>query len=73
MILDESSGKHWGNASLRNRVLQVKPKYHLFGHEHDAYGTEKHDGIIFSNGSSLDDNYQMSHNPKVFQYNNYRL
>lgn len=65
-ILDKSSGIHWGNASLRDRVLMVKPKYHLFGHAHNAYGTEKYDGIIFSNGASLDDNYTKMNNPKMF-------
>lgn len=68
MILDESNGSHWGNVAIRNRVLQVKPKYHLFGHAHDAYGTEKREGIIFSNASSLDDFYMMRHKPKLFVY-----
>lgn len=66
MILDESSGIHWGNAPLRNRVQEVMPKYHFFGHAHDAFGTEKHDGIVFSNGTSLDDNYNIRNKPKVF-------
>lgn len=66
MILDESSGTHWGNAPLRNRVLDVKPRYHLFGHAHDAFGTEKHDSIVFSNAAMLDDNYNIRNKPKVF-------
>ncbi|MBQ0022215.1 MAG: metallophosphatase domain-containing protein [Prevotellaceae bacterium] len=66
MILDESSGTHWGNIPLRNRVFAVKPKYHLFGHAHEAYGTEKHDGIIFSNGASLDDNYKIRNKSAIF-------
>lgn len=69
MILDESSGMHWGNAPLRNRVQKVKPKYHLFGHAHDAFGTEKHAGIVFSNGASLDENYIIRNKPKVFFLN----
>ena len=36
MILDESNGVNWGNAPLRNRVQEIKPKYHLFGHAHDG-------------------------------------
>lgn len=68
MILDESNGTHWGNALIRQRVLEVKPRYHLFGHAHDAYGTEKQDGIIFSNGSSLDDFGKLYHRPKLFVY-----
>lgn len=66
MILDESSGVHWGNAPLRNKVFEIKPKYHLFGHAHDAYGVEKHDGIVFSNGALLDDKYNLRDKPKVF-------
>jgi len=66
-ILDKSNGKHWGNDSLRNRVLQAKPRYHLFGHAHDGYGTEKRNGIIFSNGASLDDFYKVCHEPILLQ------
>jgi len=30
--------KHWGVKSLKNRVLQVNPKVHQFGHVHDDGG-----------------------------------
>ena len=68
MILDESNNTHWGNISLRNRVFQVKPKYHLFGHAHESYGTKKLDGIIFSNGACLDDFYHLHKSPKLYIY-----
>ena len=68
MILDESSNTHWGNVSLRNKVLEIKPRYHLFGHAHESYGTENRDGIIFSNGSSLDNSYTIVRKPKLFMY-----
>lgn len=68
MILDKSNNTHWGNASLRNRVFRIKPKYHMFGHAHEGYGTEKLDGIIFSNGSSLNDFYQLQKKPKLYIY-----
>ena len=51
MILDESDCTHWGNALLRARVFQVKPKLHLFGHVHKANGTTTANGIIFSNAA----------------------
>ena len=66
MILDESAGVHWGVAPLRNRILEIKPRYHLFGHAHDANGTMKQDGIVFSNASLLDDMYRLVNKPKVF-------
>lgn len=68
MILDESSNTHWGNMSLRNKVLEIKPRYHLFGHAHENYGTENRKGIIFSNGSSLDNSYTIVRKPKLFIY-----
>ena len=68
MILDESSNTHWGNVSLRNKVLEIKPRYHLFGHAHENYGTENRGGIIFSNGSSLYNSYIIVRKPKLFMY-----
>ncbi len=67
MILDESSGTHWGNAPLRNRIFKVKPRYHLFGHAHNGYGTIEQDGIVFSNAALLDDRLKMTRKPKVFE------
>ena len=55
MILDESSGTHWGNGPLRNRILEIRPRYHLFGHAHESYGTLKQDNIVFSNASLLNE------------------
>lgn len=65
MILDESSGTHWGNAPLRNRIFEVKPRYHLFGHAHESYGTKKQEGIMFSNASLLDDLGRLVRKPIV--------
>lgn len=69
MILDKSSGTHWGLEPLRKRVFEITPRYHLFGHAHDAYGTEKHKNIVFSNGAILSDSYSIIHKPKVFIFN----
>ena len=65
MILDESNNTHWGNSPLRSQVMRTKPKYHLFGHVHSAYGIEKHEDIVFSNGSSLDDYYEVCHSARL--------
>ena len=66
MILDESVGIHWGNAPLRNRIMEVKPRYHLFGHSHGGYGTVKQDNIVFSNAALLDDMNRLVRKPKMF-------
>ena len=69
MILDESNNTHWGNLPLRNRVQEIKPHYHLFGHAHDCYGTQKLNSIVFSNGATFDDTFTICHSPKLFIYN----
>ena len=66
MILDQSAGIHWGNAPLFKRIMEIKPRYHLFGHAHESYGIVKQNDIIFSNASVLDDQYRLRHSPKLF-------
>ncbi len=67
MILDESSGTHWGNAPLRNRIFEVKPRFHLFGHAHNGYGVVEQDDIVFANAALLDDRLKMTRKPMVFE------
>lgn len=73
MILNESAGVHWGNVPLRNRILQVKPRYHLFGHAHNSYGTVERNGIVFSNAALLDDMNSLVRKPKIFCLENCTL
>ena len=68
MILDRSAGTHWGNAPLRNRIMEVKPRYHLFGHAHGGYGILKQDGIVFSNAALLDDMNRLVRKPRPFMF-----
>lgn len=68
MILDQSSGIHWGNTPLRNRIFEVSSKYHLFGHAHQDYGTVEQEGIIFSNAALLDDMNRLVRMPRLFSW-----
>jgi len=43
-----------GSPSLREKVLQLKPRLHLFGHIHEAYGKREEEGILFINAASMD-------------------
>jgi len=61
-ILDEvtsgpTAGKHGGCRGLRNKVLEIKPKIHCFGHIHGGSGVMERDGIKFVNASVVDDLY----------------
>ena len=36
---------------------RIKPKLHVFGHVHSAYGIEEHEGITYVNASVLNERY----------------
>ena len=56
-ILDFSDGIHYGSPLLLKRLMEIKPRFHLFGHIHDDYGIEKRTHTLYSNASIVDDNY----------------
>lgn len=62
-ILDHCKGS-W---ALRDVVDSIKPKAHLFGHIHSAYGIEERSGTIFVNCSILNDQYEMANIPVVIE------
>lgn len=49
-----------GDAFLLERVLQVRPRIHCFGHVHFSAGVLERDGITFVNAASLNEKYQPS-------------
>jgi len=74
MILDKAGppmadivGEHLGNRELRERVIEAKPRYHLFGHAHEAYGTTEQNGTLYSNASLLDDQYESNRRPRIIE------
>lgn len=56
-ILDFSDGIHYGSPLLLKRLMEIKPRFHLFGHIHNDYGIEKRTHTLYSNASIVDDNY----------------
>lgn len=65
-ILDETVyGKRTGCEELLLRVYHVKPKFHLFGHIHEDYGSFTKGETTFINASVLDDWYELKNKPGV--------
>lgn len=65
-ILDETVyGKRTGCEELLLRVYHVKPKFHIFGHIHEDYGSFTKGETTFVNASVLDDWYEMKNKPVV--------
>jgi predicted phosphohydrolase len=51
---------------LRNRVFEIKPLLHVFGHIHGAYGTVEMNDTVFANASTCNERYQPINKPLVF-------
>ena len=62
-ILDYSGNINYGDSNLLQIVLKSKPKYHLFGHIHGAYGIEKSENTTFVNAAILSENYKLMYEP----------
>lgn len=58
-ILDTTDrGKHIGCEHLRDRIKEVTPKFHIFGHNHNRYGTVATVGeTVYINASILNEAY----------------
>lgn len=66
-ILDFSANIHYGDRKLLETVLKTKPKYHLFGHIHGAYGVEKSEHTTFVNAAVLSENYELIYEPILLE------
>lgn len=60
-------GEAVGCEDLLERILEVKPKYHIFGHIHEAYGTFKGEHTTFVNASVLNERYEMANEAVVVE------
>jgi Icc-related predicted phosphoesterase len=59
--------QHAGDRDLLRKVLEIKPKVHVCGHIHEAYGMVKRHGIRFINACMLNDGYEFVNKPIVFE------
>jgi Icc-related predicted phosphoesterase len=67
-LADYGNGpEHRGDRELAACVDRLQPRLHLFGHEHDAFGTTDHDGTTFSNGALADRELRLTRKPRVFR------
>lgn len=67
-ILDLSNNRHWGNSDIRIRIEEIAPRYHLFGHAHEAYGILKENSIVYSNAALTDNTGKLSCKPRILEF-----
>jgi Icc-related predicted phosphoesterase len=58
-------GQHVGCPQLLQRIKQIKPRLHVFGHIHEGYGREEQDSTIFVNASTCNLRYKPSQPPII--------
>ena len=56
-ILDKDGDILYGSTELLHRVRTVRPRAHLFGHIHRAYGVINDGTTVFSNAAIMDAHY----------------
>lgn len=65
-ILDETLGGDFvGSPELLSIIHRIKPKLVVFGHIHEAYGTQEAEGTAYANVSAVDFSYQPRPDPVV--------
>lgn len=67
-ILDlTDNNEHAGCYLLYLKILDIKPKYNLFGHIHRSYGIYKDEHTTYINSALLDDRYRLVRQPHLFE------
>jgi Icc-related predicted phosphoesterase len=66
-VLDEVDGRSVGCQDLRNRLNEVTPKVHIFGHIHEGYGEITQGKTKFINASICDVRYFPCNEARVFE------
>jgi Icc-related predicted phosphoesterase len=67
-ILDKTNTlKHVGCEDLLKKINEIKPKVHVCGHIHEAYGMEEKSATKFINASVLNDKYELVNKPIAFE------
>lgn len=66
-IFDFDNGIYYGSKELLQRVSDIKPKVHLFGHIHDNYGMIHSQHTVFSNASLVDNDYRLTNKPVIIE------
>ena len=66
-VCDDFKIKYLGNYQLLGAIQLRKPKYHVFGHVHEGYGTKRLADTTFINACNCDRRGKIVNNPVVFE------
>ena len=66
-ILDFDDNTNYGSEELLQRLVEVSPHLHLFGHIHRQHGTTDNGITRFSNGAIMNTDYTDLHTPNLIE------
>ena len=64
-ILDFDDNINYGDEQLIAKVIEIRPRLHLFGHIHAHHGVTTQQGITFSNGAIMNADYTNLATPNI--------
>jgi predicted phosphodiesterase len=67
-ILDNIKNDKMGCELLYKKVFEIKPKIHVFGHNHINYGKFEKNGILFLNASVLNEKCYQVNKPIIINF-----
>lgn len=68
-ILDKTArGDYVGCEDLLEQLDRIQPRLHVFGHIHEAYGSQEQNGCLHLNASVLDLSYRQVNQPVLVQW-----
>lgn len=62
-VMEYMKSKHTGCSYLADRIVALKPKYHLFGHIHEGYGIKTIGDTTYVNAAIMDGRYRPVNHP----------
>eukprot|EP01084_Bolivina_argentea_P279582 477985_1 len=67
-VVPTHNDAHVGDRDLLNKIKEIKPQYHIFGHIHEGFGIYSTFDLktVFVNAAMLDESYAEIHKPIVF-------
>jgi Icc-related predicted phosphoesterase len=67
-VLDANlQGEQLGCQDLMAKIMEIRPKIHIFGHVHESAGYDEKAGTHYINASVVNKVLQLSHKPMVFE------
>lgn len=67
LLVNGDKGNSVGCFDLLQKIKEIKPKYHIFGHIHNGYGIKAVDETTFINCSLMNEEYDLVNNPIVIE------